>query len=556
MVGRALLLILLSVFTINSNAQKLEVNTTLSSTSPYVNEEFQITYKLQLSGNGSFSQSGGISIKKDIPKHFTLINEGRPQRDFFSFGGGMSLADYALVLKANKQGNLELPSFSFVLGDKEYKAKAQNITVGKGKDYSNRKESRDFFVELEFSDTKVYKGQSLTCSVKLYNRVTVNGVEVKKPEFESFKVKDLDANNNSRKVNMGGVTYLMQEITAFQLTPLKSGELTISPIELEIQTIVGRGFRRSYKNQIIKSFPNKIKVKDLPKPVPNGFTNAVGQFKLKSSLNQNKVNVNEAINWDIRISGSGNLDILSPPNLSFDEDLEVFDPKIQKKISTNRGGTSGKIDYTYVLVPRDIGEFDLPTYNLVYFDPKQEKYISLTSNQNKLIANGDVDNGEESFISEQKEVKLRGKDIRYIKKPESISMAKKKGSLSTLIYIIIALLVSLFFIVLYVDWTKLKSTNSQSIVSIIKSLESIETSNTDEVLMKIQEFFHLKWSLNPSDFTHDKRIEVYSSYAVNQSFQTDIESIIEQIELARYGGGIIGSEIKEKTIEVIKSIEL
>lgn len=544
--------LLLSLF---GFSQKLEVVTQLSSNSPYINEEFQINYKLQLAGSGSFSHNGRITVDRNIPSHFTLINEGTPQRDFFSFGGGMSLAEYALVLKPNKQGQLKLPEFSFVLGDKRYKAKAQTISVGKGKDYSNRSESRNFFVELEFSETEVYKGQALTCVAKLFTKVNVRDVEVKKSEFESFKVKPLKEDNTSRKVNFGGTTYLMQEIAAYQLTPLKSGELTISPLEIIVQTVVGRGFRRSVKNNEVRTFPYKIKVKELPKPVPQGFTNAVGQFKLESKINQTEVNVNEAVNWDIIISGKGNLDILSPPNLEFDQDLEVFEPKVQKNISTNRGGTNGKVSYTYVLVPRDVGDFDLPDYKLVYFDPKQEKYITLESESTTIESQGVSNFGGEDYVVEQKKVELRNEDIRFIKTSENHGSYEGRSSLSWIVYIISAVLISLIFFFMNFGFKLSKSSKQITVDSIINKLEKVDANSTDELLAIIQDFFRVKWNIDASNFTLEKRKELYAEFNVEDGKSSQIESVIENIELSRYAGGSVNTQLKQQAIDAIKSLK-
>lgn len=544
--------LLLSLF---GFSQKLEVVTQLSSNSPYINEEFQINYKLQLAGSGSFSHNGRITVDRNIPSHFTLINEGTPQRDFFSFGGGMSLAEYALVLKPNKQGQLKLPEFSFVLGDKRYKAKAQTISVGKGKDYSNRSESRNFFVELEFSETEVYKGQALTCVAKLFTKVNVRDVEVKKSEFKSFKVKPLKEDNTSRKVNFGGTTYLMQEIAAYQLTPLKSGELTISPLDIIVQTVVGRGFRRSVKNNEVRTFPYKIKVKELPKPVPQGFTNAVGQFKLESKINQTEVNVNEAVNWDIIISGKGNLDILSPPNLEFDQDLEVFEPKVQKNISTNRGGTNGKVSYTYVLVPRDVGDFDLPDYKLVYFDPKQEKYITLESESTTIESQGVSNFGGEDYVVEQKKVELRNEDIRFIKTSENHGSYEGRSSLSWIVYIISAVLISLIFFFMNFGFKLSKSSKQITVDSIINKLEKVDANSTDELLAIIQDFFRVKWNIDASNFTLEKRKELYAEFNVEDGKSSQIESVIENIELSRYAGGSVNTQLKQQAIDAIKSLK-
>ena len=98
MVGKILATCLLMAFSIILGAQNLVVKTELSSKNPYLGEEFQITYKLQLDGSGTFSHSGRVQVKKSVSDNFKLINEGQPQRDVFSFGSGMSWALAIAVL--------------------------------------------------------------------------------------------------------------------------------------------------------------------------------------------------------------------------------------------------------------------------------------------------------------------------------------------------------------------------------------------------------------------------------------------------------------------------
>ena len=555
MVGKVLATCLLMAFSILLGAQNLVVKTELSSKNPYLGEEFQVTYKLQLDGSGSFSHSGGIQVKKSITDEFTLIKEGRPQRDFFSFGGGMSLADYALVLKANKTGNIDLPEFAFVLNGKEYKAKKQSINVSKGVDYSNRNESRDYFLELVFSSTEVYKGESITCSVNLFNKVNIHQVELEKADFSSFKVKELKADNSARKVNMGGSTYYMQEIAAYQLTPLKSGNIKVSPVEANIQMIQGRGFRRNIVNKKINSLPSKIKVKELPKPAPAGFINAVGEFKITSKVNQTDLEVNEAVNWDVIIEGKGNIDLLSVPEFSFDPDLEFFDPKVERKISSDRTGTRGKVQYTYVLVPREAGSYELPEFEFTFFDPKKEKYVTLKGDD--LAVNAKSLLGGDDYYIEQKGVKIHNNDIRYIKTEQSRTKSKVK-SIAWLWFVILTGISILVYTLLNTNVIKPKSTKEPSFRSLIKKLEGLDDDDKLSVnlLLVLQEYFTLKWRIEASRFSKETRIQLYENQQIDKVIANDLEDIIENLEIARYAGGGSSLIYKEKLKNVLKNLEL
>ena len=56
-----------------------------------------------------------------------------------------------------------------------------------------------------------------------------------------------------------------------------------------------------------------IKVKPLPGARPDDFSGVVGKIDLKATLDKESVNVNDAINFKMVVSGNGNLKIASPP---------------------------------------------------------------------------------------------------------------------------------------------------------------------------------------------------------------------------------------------------
>jgi len=65
----------------------------------------------------------------------------------------------------------------------------------------------------------------------------------------------------------------------------------------------------------------------LPGNKPEGFSGIVGKISLSASLSKDTVNVNDAVNYKITISGSGNLKLAASPELKLSPDIEVFDPK-------------------------------------------------------------------------------------------------------------------------------------------------------------------------------------------------------------------------------------
>ena len=65
----------------------------------------------------------------------------------------------------------------------------------------------------------------------------------------------------------------------------------------------------------VASKPVTIKVKPLPGTKPDDYSGVVGKLDLKATLSKQDVNVNDAVNLKIVVSGNGNLKLASPPVL-------------------------------------------------------------------------------------------------------------------------------------------------------------------------------------------------------------------------------------------------
>lgn len=57
----------------------------------------------------------------------------------------------------------------------------------------------------------------------------------------------------------------------------------------------------------------------------------MGEFNITSSINSTNVKTNDAVTVKLVISGTGNLKLLSNPEVKFPEDFEVYDPKVDNK---------------------------------------------------------------------------------------------------------------------------------------------------------------------------------------------------------------------------------
>ena len=87
----------------------------------------------------------------------------------------------------------------------------------------------------------------------------------------------------------------------------------------------------------------QLTVLDLPKEnKPTSFSGAVGEYDFELKLEKNKIEVNESCLLNLVISGNGNLNLLTAPELKLSNNIEVFESKSNDKIIFNSRGISGK----------------------------------------------------------------------------------------------------------------------------------------------------------------------------------------------------------------------
>jgi len=323
---------------------------------------------------------------------------------------------YTWYLKAAKPGNYNISPVEMKYKNKTYKTKKIQIKVISNSSNTSQNANSDYFLRVSSSKNSVYPGESFVLTLKLYTKQQPIGIDDFKVG-ESIGLTKKDILNNANNLDLttdivNGQRYFSILISKELCYIHHSNDITISPYE--ISTVFSKGrFRMQQYLRETKSNSIKIKVKKMPGKEPANFNGLVGQFELKHSISKTSVDMNEAIDLKISISGKGNLTTFDDPKLDLPNDFEQFDPEIISNLKTNTNGTSGNIDFNYVIVPTFYGDFEIPAYTFSYFDLATEKYKSLTTETIKIHVNKPKD-FKEKAVSEKKEVDIKETDIRFI----------------------------------------------------------------------------------------------------------------------------------------------
>ena len=572
-----------------------------------VGEVFQVAFTL----NGS-----GSNLVYPAFNDFDIYSGPNQSQSMSMVNGTISQSTtLSLFIAAKKEGRFTIGAASVMSGNQKLETKPIVIEVTKGapqqqqqgnqnaqaqqpqqaqgkekNQYASEISNDDLFVRTFLSKTKCYLGEQLTLTQKVYSRVDLRGFQnVKFPPYNGFWSQQ-EVNNqqiNLKQENVNGVMYYVAEYSKVYLFPQRAGTISIEAIELDC--IVRRQTKRQPRNIFeqffgaggyedvavkVKSKPVKVNVEDLPtENKPQNFSGAVGDFGYKAEIDKNKVKANEAINLKITISGKGNIKLIEPLKLNLPESFEVYDPKESENIKTN-GGVSGNISYSYLIIPRDKGEFTLNDLGFNYFDADKKQYVSIPSPDIHLtVLEGDP--GSAQIIAPKKHgVDESENDIRYIKTGDlGLKKHDEEFFSSTMHYLLLIFPTLLFFVGLFLVRQHIKANSNIIAVKERKAAklakkqlviaEKYMSANNKEaffteVLNALNKYIGDKFALSIVDLSKEKISEMLLSRNVSDATTKNIIDTLNTCEYAKYAPSAVTGDLKKvynDTIELISKIE-
>jgi hypothetical protein len=424
-------------------AQGGKFTATASSDEVAVGQQFEVEFDAQ--GNAS----------DFTPPDFTgfqVLSGPNLSQSMTSVNGATNYSTgYSYILAATKEGTYTIGAASINLNMRRLKSNPIKIKVDKvpaasrstqqaqagqpdnGPAPNTQDISKSLFLKAEVDKTRVYQGEQLTVTYKLYTRVSILGSQADKaPDLTGFWNQDVT--KAGQAVQWQTETYKGQRFNVATLKqtilfPEHPGDLKIDPLELTLgiriqqranpndifDQMFGDG---GYKDMNVKIKSQPITIHAMPLPdagKPANFSGAVGRFTVDADVDKKELKANETFNYNVKISGKGNLSLINAPNINPPADFEKYDPKVTDNIIVDAAGVSGSRQYTYLLIPRHQGDYTFAPPGFSYFDPESRRYITLPAKTYAIKVNKGDAIASAAIYNSQQDVKVLGKDIRYIK---------------------------------------------------------------------------------------------------------------------------------------------
>lgn len=349
---------------------------------------------------GFFIEAEAMDYSIDKPMRYPdhaglrLVGENKTQNVQYVNGKGQIQDGIILIFNAEKEGKLHIGPARIVIDGKTYSTKPIEIEVTKAgtSTLSNRSNSNQpVFLQTNVSKNNPYVNEQVNLTVKMFSRDL--GLLNRKRNFRQGKLEGLSPKmvtsrpETIKQEMVSGKPYFSEEIVKYVVFPEKEGQITIDPFTVDI-LVSGIYGTEAYE---IRSNPVTINAKPIPmEGRPKNFAGAVGDFKLKSSINKTEINANESANLKVEISGTGNFNKIALPDVKAPKNIETYAPKRHNNFKTYEEGMQGNVTAEIVMVPEYGGNYTISPVEFSYFDPKKEKFVTLKSDEVQLTVNGET----------------------------------------------------------------------------------------------------------------------------------------------------------------------
>lgn len=603
---RKLIIILIALIAYSTQALADKVSFTASAPDAVVvGDQFRLSYTVTTQKVKDFQVP---SIKGfDV-----LMGPSRSQQSSTQIINGSvtstSSITFTYILMANTAGEYTIGGASIVADGNQMVSNSVKIKVlpqdqssNSGQNSNNNSSvhsssatsvsNQDLFITATASKTNVFEQEAFVLTYKIYTResnLQLNNAKL--PDFKGFHSQEIEMTTNAKWTpeHYQGRNYYTTVYRQFVLFPQQSGKLYIDPAQF--QMTVGKPVQSadpfdaffnggSSVIEIKKSIATPkiaINVNPLPAGKPSDFSGGVGEFTISSSINSKELKTNDAITIKLVISGTGNLKLISNPEINFPDDFEVYDPKVDNQVRLTREGLTGNKVIEYLAIPRHAGTYKIPGVSFSYFDIRSKSYKTLKTEEYVVNIEKGAGNADQVIanFTNKEDLKVLGEDIRYIKQNEVALQPRGSFFYGSMTYWLFYIIPALAFIIFFIVYRKQATENANVAKVRTKKANKVATKRMklagkllsenkkdafyDEVLKALWGYISDKLNIPVSRLSKDNIEEKLRNHGVNEELIKEFLNALNDCEFARFAPGDENQamdKVYSSSIEVISKME-
>lgn len=515
-----------------------------------------------------------------------------------------SSVDFSYTYRADEPGVVDVPEVSVSAGGKTLRSRAAQFRILPGEEPSGnsgggrpqaapdydgvqasspgRVSADDLLVRVSFSKSTVYEQEPVVATIKVYTKYDISSfMPTTQPAFEGFLTEELPVSMETTLENYNGKNYHTAVLKRLLLYPQKSGKLSVNTGKYDVTIVqyetINMGFFRTQhpvERQITTSSnAATLTVRPLPEPRPAGFSGAVGTFSVSTALEPELMRTNEASVYSYIVKGTGNIKYLSEPGLQFPAGIDAYTPKTDINASVVGGSNmSGTFRTDYTIVPQEVGNFTIEGQPFVYFNPAEEKYVTVDVPPTPIkVLRG---TGAPADVR-QNEINTGIEDILHISPSDSGRQTGPRTFVfrSATYWILFGAVVALLVIaaVAYrreirlradVSGRRLAKAGRVASKRLRVAREAMNAKQNDRFYATLAQalwgYISDKLSISASQLTRDNVADKLHAYGIGDEAAAAVIAVLDECEMARFTPSHSDSEVAElynRASAAIKNIE-
>ena len=337
-----------------------------------------------------------LQITNPVPAQFSqvsILNGRRTQKTTYTF---------SMRLVARKEGTFTIGPTVVVAEGASHQTAPVKVTVRKSETGVQPDNDKLVFVSIEVKPKSLYVTESLDATLVIgIRKVELNGqivemgnllqtVDARASELSIFGSRF--SSEGKWLTDSGGQRH-EYVIYRSRIEPRaeKVGPMRVGPVFLKVSypTAVRRGIFGGYevsrsRKETARADAITVDVKGPPEEGrPEDFTGAIGRFKMTVGVKPTRVEQGRPVTLAISIEGTPVEGVAGPDLTKQAELLSRFDCTTDE-LTGDLEGDRTKV-FRRAIFPRQQGEQTIPPISWSYFDPRSERYVTLTSDPIALI---------------------------------------------------------------------------------------------------------------------------------------------------------------------------
>ncbi|MBO6575272.1 MAG: protein BatD [Rhodothermales bacterium] len=404
------ILLLLALLTQIGSAQA-QIRVLASVSEPTIGTEETVAYTLEVRGVRSLDtpappETDGLALAQSFPSRQTsmsIVNGAVTQSISFSW-----------IYRPIREGQATFQGVTISVNGSQYTTDPIAITVIPQAQRPSRRaparqnpfapfqrvdpqptpeqvdpDARDLFIDVVPSTRNAVHNEQITIAYQLYFR---EGIQLRQSRLtdswdaEGFWREEMEVEQRPipQVVVRDGLRYNRITLMRAAVFPTRSGDLTVDPLRIESEAVLPSrssdpmerffSLQRRFQPVELSSAPLRLTVSPLPAGAPDEFQGAVGDLRFSAEFDRTELEVGESLQLTVRISGDGNLATLAPPAFEAPGAFERYDPQVSSSLDRTGQELRGSKTFTWVLVPRSNGTFEMPAVRYAWYDPGSGRY--------------------------------------------------------------------------------------------------------------------------------------------------------------------------------------